>query len=305
MQKYLYSLNLRNDTCQKIRLEGLLFNILATTGKQINECYADAFPGRVNCSYRKYSDSMPQKTAFLRFYEELNDFLPFHQVKKDVPFHFFNRPSVKDVIESFGIPHSEVDLILINGASVDFDCRVNNGDRISVYPKFETLDIASLSRLSGRPLRQTRFILDVHLGKLSRYLRLCGFDTLYDNEYEDHQIVHLSRQQNRIILTRDIGLLKHSAVQHGYWLRSDQPQQQVREVIRRFDLKDQIQLFNRCLECNGKIVAVSKRSVQDQLRENTLKYYDSFYQCSQCKKIYWKGSHYQHMIEHIHHILNG
>jgi len=248
---------------------------------------------------------MPQKTAFIRFYEELNDFLPFHQVKKDLPFRFYNRPAVKDAIESFGVPHTEVDLILINGESAGFDCRIDDRDRISVYPKFETLDIASLSRLSGRPLRTIRFILDVHLGKLSRYLRLCGFDTLYDNAYEDHQIVQLASQQKRIILTRDIGILKHGDVQHGYWIRSDQPHQQVREVIRRFDLKDQVNLFSRCLECNGEIVPVSKDSVKHLLQEETLKYYDSFYQCTQCKKIYWKGSHYQHMIEQIHHILNG
>jgi uncharacterized protein with PIN domain len=248
---------------------------------------------------------MPQKTAFIRFYEELNDFLPNHQSKKDISVRFYNRPSVKDVIESFGVPHTEVDLILINGKSVGFDCRVDDRDRISVYPKFETLDISGVSRLSGRPLREVRFILDVHLGKLSRYLRLCGFDTLYDNAYEDHRIVQLAKNQGRIILTRDIGLLKHGDVQHGYWLRSDQPNRQLREVVRRFDLKDQIRLFSRCLECNGRIVPVSKESVKDQLQEDTRRYYHAFYQCARCNKIYWKGSHYQHMIEQINHILGG
>ena len=248
---------------------------------------------------------MPPKTAFIRFYEELNDFLPNHQSKKDLPVRFYNRPSVKDVIESFGVPHTEVDLILINGESAGFDYRVDNRDRISVYPKFETFDISSVSRLSGRPLRDIRFILDVHLGKLSRYLRLCGFDTLYDNAYEDHCIVLLAKNQNRIILTRDIGLLKHGDVQHGYWLRSDQPNRQLKEVVRRFDLKDQIRLFSRCLECNGKIVPVSKESVDDKLQEDTRRYYNAFYQCTRCKKIYWKGSHYQQMIEQIDQILGG
>lgn len=246
---------------------------------------------------------MAEKTAHIRFYEELNDFLASEQVKKDLPYHFYNNPSVKDLIESFGVPHTEVDLILINGQPAGFEKRIRHQDRISVFPKFESLDISSVSVLKGRPLRDIRFILDVHLGKLARYLRLCGFDTLYDNAYEDHEIVSVSASENRIILTRDIGILKYSNVQHGYWLRSDQPGQQFSEVIRRFDLKEQIDLFTRCMECNGIIQQVEKGKVADKLPEGTRRHYHQFYQCRQCGKIYWKGSHYYSMIKRIERLL--
>jgi len=243
-------------------------------------------------------------TVYIRFYEELNDFLPPHQAKKDLTVHFYNKPSVKDLIESFGVPHTEVDLILINGLPSGFETRLQNQDRISVYPKFEAIDISPVSVLRERPLRTTRFIVDVHLGKLARYLRLCGFDTLYANDYEDRTIVNISLSEHRIILTRDIGILKYSNVEHGYWLRSAQPSRQLREVIQRFDLKHQIDLFTRCMECNGKIQPVEKHSITDQLPEGTRKYYNVFYQCSQCGKIYWKGSHYQDMIKRIARVLN-
>ncbi|MFP4621183.1 MAG: Mut7-C RNAse domain-containing protein [Bacteroidales bacterium] len=246
---------------------------------------------------------MPLKEAKIRFYEELNDFLDENQTKRDLKLQFYNSPSVKDAIESFGIPHTEVDLILINGESASFDARVRAGDRISVYPKFESFDISGISRLGGRPLRRTKFILDVHLGKLARYLRLCGFDTLYDNQYEDHAIVKISLEENRIILTRDIGILKYAEVMHGYWLRSDQPQKQLQEVIKRFDLKNQVRLFTRCMECNAEIRKVNKNKIRDKLLSGTQKYHNEFFQCSLCHKIYWKGSHYHNMLDFIQKII--
>jgi len=248
---------------------------------------------------------MPLKEATIRFYEELNDFLPEDKKKKDLMLRFYNAPSVKDAIESFGIPHTEVDLILINGEPVRFDNRLKANDRVSVYPKFESFDITKISKLKGRPLRTIKFILDVHLGKLARYLRLCGFDTLYDNHYEDHTIVRISSEENRIILTRDIGILKYAEVRHGYWLRSDQPQQQLKEVIKRFDLKNQVRLFTRCMECNGTIGKIDKNKVRHQLLNGTQKYYQEFFRCTHCGKIYWKGSHYQNMMEFIQKFLPG
>ncbi|MGM0498034.1 MAG: Mut7-C RNAse domain-containing protein, partial [Bacteroidota bacterium] len=192
-----------------------------------------------------------KKTASIRFYEELNDFLPKEKIKKDIVFHFFDQPTVKDIIESFGVPHTEVDLILVNGKSVEFDYHIKPQDRISVYPKFESLDIQEITKLRQRPLRNIKFILDVHLGKLAKYLRLLGFDTIYQNKMDDASIVNQSKTEHRIILTRDIGILKHNEVQHGYYVRSDDPKKQIKEIIQRFDLKDSIDPFSRCLECNG------------------------------------------------------
>ena len=121
--------------------------------------------------------------ATFRFYEELNDFLPKEKRKKRFEHNFIDRASVKDVIESFGVPHTEVDLIIVNGESKNFSYIINDGDDISVYPVFESIDISNLQKLRPEPLREPKFILDVHLGTLARYLRMLGFDTNYRNDY--------------------------------------------------------------------------------------------------------------------------
>ncbi len=172
-----------------------------------------------------------------RFYEELNDFLPFKYRKKRFEYNIATNTSVKDAIESLGVPHTEIDLILVNSNSVDFSCNLKEGDHVSVYPKFESFDIAELTKIRSEPLRKIKFILDVHLGKLAKYLRLLGFDTLYHNNLDDPEIIEIAKTEKRIILTRDLGILKNNKVTHGYWLRSQDSKEQLKEVIQRFDLK--------------------------------------------------------------------
>ncbi len=237
------------------------------------------------------------KTASFRFYEELNDFLPEQKRKKNFSYRFSGSPSVKDAIEAIGIPHSEVDLILINGESVTFSHHLSEKDSVSVYPVFESLDISPVNRLRENPLRDTRFILDVHLGKLAKYLRMAGFDTLYERHYSDSEIVDISRNEKRIILTRDVGILKYKRVTHGYWIRSQNPVEQFREVIRHFDLYNQFQPFQRCMHCNGVIEKAPKSQVTQHLKPKTRQYYNDFYRCTRCNKIYWKGSHVKRMQE--------
>ncbi len=237
------------------------------------------------------------KTATFRFYEELNDFLPEKKRKKSFLYQFSGSPSVKDAIEAIGIPHSEVDLILVNGESVTFSQRLSEKDNVSVYPVFESIDISPVNRLRITPLRKTRFILDVHLGKLAKYLRMAGFDTLYETDYSDSEIVDISRKGKRIILTRDVGILKYKTVTHGYWIRSQDPYEQFREVIRHFDLYNQFQPFQRCMDCNGIIEKAAKSQVVHHLKPRTRQYYNDFYQCARCKKVYWKGSHVKRMQE--------
>ncbi len=237
------------------------------------------------------------KTASFRFYEELNDFLPEQKRKKSFSYRFSGSPSVKDAIEAIGVPHSEVDLILVNGESVTFSHHLSEEDNVSVYPVFECLDISPVNRLRENPLRDTRFILDVHLGKLAKYLRMTGFDTLYERHYSDSEIVDISRNEKRIILTRDVGILKYKRVTHGYWIRSQDPVEQFREVIRHFDLSSQFQPFQRCMHCNGVIEKTSKSQIIQHLKPRTRQYYNDFYQCARCKKVYWKGSHVKRMQE--------
>lgn len=241
----------------------------------------------------------------LRFYEELNDFLP--TPRRKIPFHyrFWGTPSVKDVIEAQGVPHTEVDLVLVNGASVDFYRRIEQGDSISVYPVFESLDITEVTRLRPVPLRDPRFVLDVHLGTLARKLRMLGFDTYYAISCSDEEIARIASDERRIVLTRDIGLLKRSEVERGYWLRSQTPAAQLKEVLGRFDLPSKIRAFSRCLSCNGTIRRVRTSDVEKLLQPKTRRYYNEFYRCDSCGKLFWKGSHYQRMMREVETLVAG
>jgi uncharacterized protein with PIN domain len=248
---------------------------------------------------------MDMSTAFFRFYEELNDFLPPARRKRTVSYAFRGSPSVKHAIEALGVPHPEVDLVLANGTSVDFGYRVCPGDRVSVYPVFESLDISPLVRLRPEPLRRSRFILDVHLGKLARMMRLLGFDSLYRNDYPDPEIVHIAAKERRIILTRDRHLLQAGSVTRGYWVRSGKADIQVGEVLRRFDLTSQIRPFRRCLLCNGEFEKVQKADILPLLEPKTIRYYDLFFRCRQCGQIYWKGTHFDKLERRIARWMDG
>jgi uncharacterized protein with PIN domain len=234
-----------------------------------------------------------------RFYAELNDFLPESRRQRAFIHRFWGTPSVKDVIESLGVPHTEVDLILVNGESVDFTYRVRQSDRVSVYPVFESLDIQPLLRLRPAPLRETRFVVDIHLGRLAAYLRMLGFDTRYENDATDAHLASVSTGEHRILLTKDRGLLKRSQVTHGYCVRGIGPRRQLTEIVQRFDLLGSIHPFQRCLRCNAALMHVEKGAVEDRLPPGVKQLHNEFRQCSACGKIYWKGSHYDRMQQLI------
>lgn len=236
-----------------------------------------------------------EKKVFIRFYEELNDFLPKEKQKKRFIHTFIDRTSVKDLIESLGVPHTEVDLILVNGKSVSFRYRIKDGDDISVYPVFESLDISDVQHLRPGPLRKPKFICDVHLGKLARNLRMLGIDVYYKNDLSDEEIVRISLSEKRAILTRDVGLLKRSEVTHGYFVRNDNPEKQIAEVLGRFHLHKFIKPFTLCLECGTRLVKIAKDDIIDILPEKVSKQQNKFFYCVNCKKIYWAGSHFNNM----------
>lgn len=231
----------------------------------------------------------------LRFYEELNDFLPPQWRKTPFTHALTRRTSVKDLIESFGVPHTEVEVILVNGESVDFSYIVQPGDRISVYPVFESLDIAPLVRLREKPLRESRFVIDANLGRLARYLRLLGFDVIYRNDFTDREVAQIAQREKRIVLTRDRALLQQKIITHGYFVRADKPREQVREILARLDLYGALRPFTRCLRCNGELETVDKQAVLHRLEPKTKKYYDRFRRCENCGQAYWRGSHFNRM----------
>jgi uncharacterized protein len=244
-------------------------------------------------------DRKQKNTAFFRFYEELNDFLRPQKQKQAFPYHYWGSPSVKHAIESIGVPHPEIDLILVNGESVNFRYCLKDQDRVSVYPVFESMDVSPVIKLRPKPLRKSAFILDVHLGKLAKTLRLFGFDTLYRNDYDDPEIVQIAAKEKRIILTRDRHLLQAGAVQRGYWVRSDFVEMQLEEVLKRFDLFSQIVPFQRCLLCNGPIEKTAKEDVLTRLEPKTILYYNTFFQCHHCGQVYWRGSHFEKLCDKI------
>jgi uncharacterized protein with PIN domain len=243
---------------------------------------------------------------YLRFYEELNDFLPKEKRKKRFEHLYIDRTSVKDVIESLGVPHTEVDLILVNEKSVGFKYLINDGDDISIYPVFESLDISEVQHLRPKPLRNPKFICDVHLGKLARYLRMMGFDVLYKNSFKDDEIVQLSINERRAILTRDRGILKRNEVTRGYFVRSSEVEKQAEEIIHRFDLQKSIKEFTRCLDCNHKLIKIAKTKILGELPPKVASSQNEFFpegmdfqKCPGCSKLYWKGTHHQRMLTFI------
>ncbi|WP_455235076.1 Mut7-C RNAse domain-containing protein [Thiogranum longum] len=230
-------------------------------------------------------------TAYFRFYEELNDFLPPAKRKVEFAHTFKRRASIKDMIESFGVPHPEIDMILVNGRSVDFSYIVEDQDRISVYPVFECLDVSPLIRLRPEPLRNPRFVVDANLGRLARYLRLLGLDCLYRNDFTDDDVAQLSHQKHRIVLTRDRRLLHRKIITHGLFVRAVQPRDQVREILARLDLYRALKPFTRCSRCNATLENVEKAHIQHRLEPKTRLFYHEFLRCTDCGKIYWQGSH--------------
>jgi uncharacterized protein len=236
----------------------------------------------------------------LRFYEELNDFLPPGRRKIPFAVEYLLPRSVKDLIESLGVPHVEVDLVLVNGRSVDFGHRVADGDFISVYPVFERLDIGTVTRLRPVPLRETRFIADVHLKTLARKLRMLGFDTLFDPHLDDPQLAAAAEEGKRILLTRDLGLLKRGILSRGLFLRSQLPAEQLKEVVSRLDLLAKARPLTRCICCNALLERVPLEEVDtSRLPEDIRAAASRISRCGGCGRLYWRGSHYDRMVEEI------
>lgn len=234
-------------------------------------------------------------TATFRFYEELNDFLAPERRRGEFRVPCARAATTKHMIEALGVPHTEVELILVNGESVGFDRLLRDGDRVAVYPRFEAFDITPLLRVREWPLRVTRFVADAHLGGLAHLLRMAGFDTLYDNNYQDSEIADIAIREARIVLTRDRELLKMRRLTHGCYVHTLKPEQQFREIVTRLDLGRSIRPFRLCMECNVPLRAVEKSEVFEQLPPSVQVNYERFTTCDLCGRVFWEGSHWKRM----------
>ena len=234
-------------------------------------------------------------TATFRFYEELNDFLARPLRRRAFSCACAHAATAKHMIEALGVPHTEVELILVNGESVGFDHPLADGDRVAVYPKFETFDIRPLLRVRAAPLREPRFVADAHLGGLAQLLRLAGFDTLYDNNYPDEEIEALAASEHRIVLTRDRELLKRRTITHGCYVRTLKPQAQLREIFERLDLAASARPFRLCLSCNAPLHAIERGEARERVPEGVFERQTRFVTCDVCRRVFWEGSHWRRM----------
>lgn len=233
-----------------------------------------------------------ESTATFRCFGNLPELLKRRYRHPSIDYRFKAHPGVKDAIEAMGIPHTEVDVILANGRSVDFKYQLQDLAVIDLYPLFCAVPVEAPLHLSPPPPNPATFVLDVHLGKLARRLRLLGFDCLYRNDFSDDTIMQLALDQERIILTRDRGILGHRQVVHGYLVRSGQIDEQVREIFSRYLLLERIQAWLRCTICNGLLETVEKAAIVERLEPKTKLYYTDFHRCRVCDRLYWQGSHF-------------
>ncbi|NOJ80564.1 Mut7-C ubiquitin/RNAse domain-containing protein [Myxococcus xanthus] len=235
----------------------------------------------------------PKAQVTMRFHGALNDFLsPAHR-HQTFSHALRGRPSVKDLIESLGPPHPEVDVVRVDGEAVDFSRRVQPGACVEVYPA--SMDEAPGVRV-GPPLQDTpRFVLDVGLGRLVGFLRMLGFDALWRNDFADDTLARLSHDEDRILLSRDIGVLKRGEVLRGYFPRSTDPAEQLVEVVRRYGLTSRMHPFSRCVACNAALTSAEPSEVAGRIPERVAERHSRFQQCPDCRRVYWAGTHHQRM----------
>lgn len=241
--------------------------------------------------------------AYFTFYGNLNDFLSKRNKGTTITYSFHGTPAVKDAMEAIGIPHVEVEWVLINGHPAQFQTTLRPEDSVDVFPLDTPPSLPDHSPVRNQQDMPHAFVLDTHLGALTRLLRLLGLDTFYQSEITDQELAQRSSKEHRIALTRDIPLLKQKIIEWGYWLRSQDPYEQLLEVVRRYPLSSFFQPFTRCLLCNAPIRQAEKATVLHHLPPGTREYFDEFYQCTGCGKVYWKGSHYERMEELISRVI--
>ncbi len=237
------------------------------------------------------------------FHGDLNDFLPHEQRATAIILPVDDRPAVKHPIESLGVPHPEVEAILVDGSAVGFAHRLKPGDAVHVYSAACTPPDVAQALLRPPLPSPIRFLLDTHLGKLAIYLRMLGIDAAYSNDADDETLAQVATAEERVLLTRDRGLLKRKLVVYGHCVRSGEPRSQLIAVLHRYRLHDSVRLWSRCLRCNGVLEPVEKALIAAHLEPRTRLYYDRFERCTDCGQVYWQGSHHERMQTFVESVL--
>lgn len=237
--------------------------------------------------------------ALLRCYAELNDFLPAERRQREQPVSLTDGETVGVLIAGLGVPAEAIEVVLVNGTSSGLNRPLRDGDRVSLYPLFESLDVTALLQLRGKPLRLVRFVADAHLGRLARYLRLIGFDTLFENDPGDAALVRISLDEGRILLSRDRRLLERRGLTHSLWIPATRPREQLGYLVDRLDLYGQCRPFTRCTVCNGILSPVDKDADDLRLPPRIRAAFDTFWRCNGCSRVYWQGSHFMRLKEMV------
>ena len=258
--------------------------------KLIHLLWSDYFKNSEDISTKLYSSSF-------KFFGVTSDFLDQALKEQSIEYAFNDNPSVKDAIEAIGVPHVEVGSMVINGKEECFSYTLQENDLVQVYPhKFSNQN----SYLPFKPKNKLSFLLDVHLGALARYLRMAGFDTLYESkDYGDAFLAEVASSDGHIMLSRDIGLLKRGKLNYGHWVRQTDPWEQFREIVQLYDLQDTFKPMSRCIKCNGVIETVDKNLIESSVPPKVYAWKEEFFQCLGCSQVYWKGSHYEKMMEQL------
>jgi hypothetical protein len=253
-------------------------------------------------SYRRAPDSGsitddkdPLGRVLVRCYAELNDYLPEARRQRGLSVPFSAAASIERLIAGLGIPAAAVEVALVNGTSSRLDHGLQAGDRVSLYPLFESFDVTPLLRLRDRPLRRVRFVADAHLGRLARYLRLLGFDTLFENDPGDAELARISAHEGRILLSRDKRLLQRRILTHALWIPAIRPREQLAYLVDRLDLRGLFRPFTRCTLCNGRLVEVKEDVPDLPVPPGIRAVFKTFWRCEGCDRIYWQGSHYDRL----------
>ena len=215
----------------------------------------------------------------LRFYEELNDFLPPERRKCLFPYTFEGELPVETLLRDLHVPLELVELVLVNGSSVGFPFLLNNGDTVSVYPVIESLDVGSVVRVRQKPLRQIRFLVDPELRRLAAYLRLFGFDTLVSDSTSGEEMILTTEENRRILLTRDAALLQNPLITRIHLVQKNKPRHQLAEILSRYDLYGMVAPFSRCPSCNKTVnnlldwsCAECGRKIRNNLRSQRIQF---------------------------------